>query len=377
MELNCNFPVRALPKRKLNKVCFGIAIFLFSLTAVGLKAQQVQPRSSTQTSESVETNIPGIMAYRATPKAFDAETASELELARYGLPPRPNPEKSVQAYKVWKELVQASHERVIPELTESNIYHGPIKITSSETKRLPTGSIPLQTQIWSGFVITDPNNVFSLPGVVAAYYTVPGVDPCLKLGPRLWSSNWVGVDGFTYNGVGSGDVFQVGTSSDADCTQGANNHQLYYAWVEWYPNAALIANQQVPILPGDSMFICTSTMYGRYVVTVRNKTRGKSFSLPMSPPAGTHLVGNSIEWIVERPQVNGSQTDLAFYTRSAWQTMLGNYQTGALQYRPSSAPTGTSYTLTMLNQAGIAISTPTLYPGPVDDAAWFNGIEVW
>ena len=86
MELNCNFQVRALSKRKLNKVCFGIAIFLFSLKAVGLKAQQVQPGSSTLTSESVETNIPGVMAYRATPKAFDAETASELELARYRLP---------------------------------------------------------------------------------------------------------------------------------------------------------------------------------------------------------------------------------------------------------------------------------------------------
>lgn len=377
MELNCNFQVRALSKRKLNKVCFGIAIFLFSLKAVGLKAQQVQPGSSTLTSESVETNIPGVMAYRATPKAFDAETASELELARYGLPPRPNPEKSAQAYEVWKDLVRASHERVIPELTESNIYHGSIKNFSPGSKKLATGSMPGSSSNWSGFVITDPNNAFSQAGVVAAYYTVPGVDPCLKLGPRLWSSNWVGIDGFTYNGVGSGDVFQVGTSSDADCTQGANNHQLYYAWVEWYPNTALIANQQVPILPGDSMFICASTVYGRYVVTVRNKTRGKSYSLPMSPPAGTHLVGNSIEWIIERPQVNGSQTDLAFYTRSAWQTMLGYYQTGALQYRPSLTPTGTSYTLTMFNQAGVAISTPTLYPGPVDDAAWFNGIEVW
>jgi hypothetical protein len=349
----------------------AISLFCF-LTADRAQGRQADEKaaSTPTTMETVETNISGIRVFLPPPSTFNALEASTFDLARYGLPPKPDRSKSPQAYRVWEDLVQASHERIVPGLQQSDIYHGPVK-NLAPGKKLSTNSIASTSSNWSGFVIADTNNVFYQIGVVAAYYAVPSSATCSTGGPRLWSSNWIGVDG-----SGSPDVFQTGTSSDSDCTQGAHDHSLYYAWIEWFPNASILVNRGFPISAGDSMFIATfvDPGTGRYVLTLRNFTRRASLSVPMSPPAGTHLVGNSIEWVIERPQVNGALTNLASYNRNAWQTMMGYYQQGALIYRPSLAPTGTSYTLTMIDGQGINISVPTLYPGPVDDAAWFVGI---
>jgi hypothetical protein len=97
--------------------------------------------------------------------------------------------------------------------------------------------------------------------------------------------------------------------------------------------------------------------------------------MPMTPPPGTKLIGNSIEWVIERPEVNGIQTNLALYTQSAWQKMFGYFPKSGALYRPSALPSGVLTTLIM-DQNGIYVSIPTLYPGESDDAAWFNGIRV-
>src|SRR5262249_32422425 len=44
-----------------------------------------------------------------------------------------------------------------------------------------------------------------------------------------------------------------------------------------------------------------------------NRTTGASTSLNFSAPAGTKLVGNCAEWIVEAPTVGGAQSAIADY----------------------------------------------------------------
>ena len=336
--------------------------------------------ANTESLEAVKTNVPGVIALRPIPSNLDAETVSDSVLARYGLPPRPDRSKYPEAFRVWTDLFQAARDRVTPELTVSDIFHQPIHIVSADSKKRPDGLINRTSSNWSGFVITDTQNVFNQTGTLFAYYTAPGVSLCYKPGPRMWSAYWVGIDG---GGTASQDVLQVGTSSDQECNLGVNDHPQYYAWLEWYPSPALIADRQVPIVPGDSMFICVfiDTIRNVRVVTVRNLTRLKTFSMAMTPPSGTHLLGDTIEWVVERPQVNGALTSLAPYTRSSFQMMQTYYQQGALVYRPSLAPTGTSYSVTMVdstpNLPNPNISTPTLYPGPSDDAAWFVRPYIW
>ncbi len=356
---------------------FEVALFLCLNAPVVLVGQQgeVAPADA-QPFEAVNTNVPGVSALRAIPSTLDADSLSDSALARYGLPPRPDRIRHPEIYRVWMDLYQAARERVTttaPTLTVSNTYHVPMQTKLPKTgKKESNGTIATTSPNWSGFVISDPNNTFSQNMVVVAYYNAPGVEPCPRLGPRMWSSYWVGIDG---GGASSGDVLQVGTSSDQDCPQGANDHALYYAWLEWYPAAALIADRQVPIVPGDSMFICVAAVYNRYVVTVRSMTRHKTLSWVFTPPAGTQLIGDTIEWVVERPQVNGATTNLAPYTRSGWR--MEAYKQETTVYRPSLSPTGTSYAVTMvdptINGPNQSVSTPVLYPGFTDDAGWFTG----
>lgn len=55
----------------------------------------------------------------------------------------------------------------------------------------------------------------------------------------------------------------------------------------------------------------TATIY------ITNRTTGASMSYNFSAPGGTKLVGNSAEWIVEAPQINGAQSAIADYDKSS------------------------------------------------------------
>jgi hypothetical protein len=57
------------------------------------------------------------------------------------------------------------------------------------------------------------------------------------------------------------------------------------------------------VLPGAGS--TTATVY------ISNVTTGASTSLQFTAPAGTKLVGNCAEWVVEAPTVNGQQSQTA------------------------------------------------------------------
>jgi len=58
--------------------------------------------------------------------------------------------------------------------------------------------------------------------------------------------------------------------------------------------------------------------------TVEAKTTRKSVSLAMTPPHGTELVGNSIEWILERPTINNAAlSKLTNYLLNPWTDIGG------------------------------------------------------
>jgi hypothetical protein len=77
-----------------------------------------------------------------------------------------------------------------------------------------------------------------------------------------------------------------------------------------------------------------------------NETKGVSSSLAFTAPSGTKLDGNSVEWITERPGVNGGLATLADFTAAGWYYDFAN-TSGSVEYSPSNAPTGTLYNITM------------------------------
>lgn len=89
-----------------------------------------------------------------------------------------------------------------------------------------------------------------------------------------------------------------------------------YPWHEWYPSS-WVEITNLTINPGDlvTMLICTAQGAGSTSVTIYfgNQTSGISTSYTITAPAGTKLAGNSAEWIVETPVVNGVLTQMPDY----------------------------------------------------------------
>jgi hypothetical protein len=85
---------------------------------------------------------------------------------------------------------------------------------------------------------------------------------------------------------------------------------------------------------------------------------------PHTISSGTTLVGNSIEWIVERPGVGGGLATLTNYIDVPWPYGIAwNYTASRPTYfyegENPPAP-NTLYVITMLDNNGAGISSPTL-----------------
>jgi hypothetical protein len=125
-----------------------------------------------------------------------------------------------------------------------------------------------------------------------------------------YCGTWIGLDG-----DGSGDVCQAGMLCAAYQSGNAITRTIY-PWHEWYPSPSVeITN--LPINPGDliTMLICTPQGAGSTTATIffSNTTSGVSTSYTITAPSGTQLAGNSAEWVVETPLVNGVLTSMPDY----------------------------------------------------------------
>lgn len=140
-----------------------------------------------------------------------------------------------------------------------------------------------QSSNWSGYAVTNTTYTSA-----TGNWTVPTVSGS----GSHFSSQWVGVDGFS-----NSDLIQTGTEADVQ-----NGTASYDAWWEILPAAETVISGMT-IHPGDSM---TGTVQKstsrRWVITLTDNTTGQSFSTTQrySGP------GTSAEWIEEATEVNGS-----------------------------------------------------------------------
>jgi Peptidase A4 family len=231
------------------------------------------------------------------PKGFDPLQASKDELQRYGFPRRPDEIKETHAASKWVKAFRKypAFTHITPEFKELPHRHRPNKRTQAETK----GNVNATSSNWSGSVLFIGNgDSFSS---ITGQWTVPHVySPNPGNGITYYSSVWLGIDG-----DGSPDVLQAGTECDSDGT--------CYAWFEWYPNySALITN--FPINPGDivSLTLCVTSPTSAWM-SIGDLTSEIYTNFSFTAPAGTTLVGNCAEAIVERPDVGGELAELPRY----------------------------------------------------------------
>jgi hypothetical protein len=330
--------------------------FYRSIAALSLSGAALSV--ATANAAPLATNLPGVTVNMDVPANLNPLTASPQQLEAAGLPPRPDAQLQAKAFASWKRAVTSNARHVMPSLVQTDIKHGPHK---------PQAGSNGTSYNWSGYALVNSQTSLTAASFyfLVADYVVPVAEQAFGActGGWDWSSSWVGIDGY-----GSSDVLQAGTEQDAYCS-GSTKSAYYAAWYEWYPLGEVrIGN--FPVSPGDDMFVevwsTNSTTGHAYLV---NYNTNQVVNITFSAPSGTTLVGNSAEWVVERPSVGGSLATLTNYIQDFFEDAYAydfNYHSSSPSYPYSG---NSSVPLTMLDNSGNGISYPSLI-GPA--AILFN-----
>jgi len=238
--------------------------------------------------------------------AGDPMSLSRQELVRRGYPMRPDPDESPDAYAAWLRAVSKPATEIEPKLIRMpNRFHGALKVENG-----PAGS-----SNWSGYALVGTSSPFDF---ISGNWNVPATFGS-QLGKTIYSALWIGLDG-----AGSANVVQDGTGQDvlsfvSDATTWII--RSYYGWKEICCQEPEVRLSNFPVSPGDEInsyvWMADSSgnisAYGNMAYFwFEDVTTGQYAYLSTPFTSGT-FSGNSAEWIMERPTVNNSLTDIANY----------------------------------------------------------------
>jgi hypothetical protein len=285
-----------------------------------------------------------VFAYGPPPAGFNPLTATDVELEQLGYPPRPD-RTEARRYSRWKKMVTA--KRITPELKPAARYSSlprGLKVIAAE------GSVELSSsKNWSGFAFTAPVGTFAAnDSEIDAEWTVPAAQqaPGVCSSTSDYSSQWIGFDGAAESD--SSDVLQSGTEADAYCIGGVTV-ATYYAWVEWFPAGSMQVTN-FAVNPGDGIQLSVSytTASPQGHATFMNEATNQSVSMAFNKPRSPRYAGSSVEWIMERPTIDGALPDLSNYGFFGFNDGAA-YNASATSYTPGSNPSGTtSWEITMV-----------------------------
>jgi hypothetical protein len=267
------------------------------------------------------------------PLAADPLSLSSEELVAGGLPPRPDLGKDPAQYAKWTEMASRTLTVIEPRLVETPKKHGRRKPAAPVTDA-PFGN----SENWCGYAIAEPQTTYRW---IYGSWAVPSTSPEGGFSNSTYVANWVGLDGAE---VDSEDVVQAGTM-ETTSNRLWISYSNDYAWTEWFP-ATSKAISNFPVSAGDvvDVWVWLTDANGNSDVkggfgnfTIYNSTKGTITTLRTAAPSGITFLGNTAEWITERPTIGSSSSDLANfapYTISsayAWDTndVIHDYGTDA------------------------------------------------
>ncbi len=305
------------------------------------------------------TSIAGTMSFAGPPPGFDAVTASPQLRQAYGFPPAPDLKRDPGAYAAWVRAMRRATTRITPQLVAGNVFHGPM---AGRRTRLGSPDLSFSSTNWSGSVVTNGSTSWNSLSFmeVGSYINVPvAAQPFGTCsGGWLYSTAWVGIDGGAGTQYGQ-DVLQAGIDADAYCS-GPNTYTYYDAFYEWAP-AVGVTIQNLPVSPGQELYVVVwATTPTTGYAYLENLTTGQAAGLGIAPPANTRLVGNSAEFIMERPTVGTSLANLARYTTEFLTEAFAGDNRGLGSYPGYAAAGDTLNYVTMLDNANKPISAPQL-----------------
>jgi hypothetical protein len=239
-------------------------------------------------------------------KGFNPLTARPADLERYGIPPKPDPDRQPVLSRFWAEMYSLPLVFVAPPPLEAIL---PVRIRREASLN------------WSGAYSTPRNGQQSTE--VHATWEIPSVAvPAGMLGSdECRSSIWIGLDG--QRRYFESSLPQLGT---AQFVNAPATTPPFHTWCQWW----LRDNPQtyVPLILSVGVAPCDRVMASLRVLNetqvhgiIENRTTGEILPFIMDAPTDTSLgmqlkvSGATAEWVVERPahEITGEIYELPNY----------------------------------------------------------------
>ena len=246
--------------------------------------------------------------YPLPPAGFNPLTAKPEDLARYGIPPKPDPVRQPRLTRFWAEMYS-------PPL----VFIGPSFLPGPPIQPRISSEASLN---WSGAYITPRNGqqftevhaTWEIP-LVAAPAGMPG-------SADYRSSIWIGFDG--QRQYFDSSLPQLGTGQFVN--PAAPAPPPFHTWCQWWlrnnPQTYIPAVLNLGVAPGQrvmaSLLVLNET---RVHGIIENRTTGKILPFYMDAPTDTSsgmqpkVSGATAEWVVERPadEITGELYELPNY----------------------------------------------------------------
>jgi hypothetical protein len=235
------------------------------------------------------------------PADFEMLAATDAQLAKYGLPPRPDSKASPKSYALWKDILSPKKQLLQPAF--------------SVAAPSPEAWITSSSDNWSGAVIRAP--AAARFARVEATWTVPRPYPQERQAPNgPWtdgeyrSSTWIGLDGFDET---SAAMPQVGTAQFVKASGNVLTVDTH-VWFQWWVRAEATPTgpsriDNLPVLPGDMIYCqLVARTPDEVSVLIVNLSTGLQtvFSVPAPHKPGSAeqvtIEGRTAEWVMERPR---------------------------------------------------------------------------
>ena len=348
---------------KLAKLAAIAGCLLLGFTTLA-RAQSNAVPTLYASAANVPTNIPGIRTYAEPPKGFNPVTASDVDLATYGFPPRPDKQADPDSYAQWERAMRAAKVRWNGELKP--LHGGGNRMTANGSRLAEvvhpdiSGPTPLSTLNASGIVLTNKlkvwSNMYSFNSI-RMLLTVPttgipfGVS-CGVGGGIYEELSYVGIDGYI-NVADGQNVFNPGVWGGTDTTLGCGEH-INVGYFAAFGAGGANTYAAFEILEGDVFTVQINVLEASHTsaVFLEDETLQTYNSYTVSTP---DLLGDDAEWIVGRPiGGQGPGPDGVFPLAN---TIAINFNDGvatngdAKTYYPGSQATST-YNFTMTDDAG-------------------------
>ncbi len=153
-------------------------------------------------------------------------------------------------------------------------------------------SISGKSSNWSGYITQDGSSYSGVSGTF--------VMPQLSYSSTLAANaTWVGIGGRTTSDLIQAGVYEIANADGA----------TYQAWYELLPDNS--TSVDLSVHPGDSVSVAIlETSQDTWNIVISNNTTGKQFEKTVTYNSSL----SSAEWIQERPEVDGSFSNLSGFT---------------------------------------------------------------